>query len=126
MPDWSDCMSTAPSIAPAMVPTPPASEVPPMTAAAMTRSSASVPSEFVAALRRAIDIAPLNGGQKPHQHEDLHDHPAGIDAGEHGRFRVAADGIDVAAEAGSRREKGHHHADADRDENRDGDAMRDE
>ena len=36
MPDCSDCITSAPNIAPAMVPTPPASEVPPITAAAMT------------------------------------------------------------------------------------------
>ena len=36
MPDCSDCITSAPSMAPAIVPTPPASDVPPMTAAAMT------------------------------------------------------------------------------------------
>ena len=36
MPDCSDCMTRAPSIAPEMVPMPPASEVPPITAAAIT------------------------------------------------------------------------------------------
>ena len=65
MPDCSDCMSTAPSIAPATVPTPPASEVPPMTAAAITRSSASVPSELVAALRRAMEMAPATAARSP-------------------------------------------------------------
>ena len=35
MPDCSDCMTSAPSMAPAIVPVPPASEVPPITAAAM-------------------------------------------------------------------------------------------
>ena len=35
MPDCSYCMTSAPSMAPAMVPAPPASEVPPITAAAM-------------------------------------------------------------------------------------------
>ena len=42
MPDWSDCMTTAPRMAPGMVPMPPANDVPPMTAAAMTYSSAWV------------------------------------------------------------------------------------
>ena len=65
MPDCSDCISTAPSIAPATVPTPPASDVPPITAAAMTRSSASVPSELVAALSRAIDTAPPMAASNP-------------------------------------------------------------
>jgi hypothetical protein len=36
MPDCSDCMTSAPSMAPAMVPTPPASDVPPITAEAIT------------------------------------------------------------------------------------------
>ena len=36
MPDCSDCMTTAPRTAPGMVPMPPANDVPPMTAAAMT------------------------------------------------------------------------------------------
>ena len=36
MPDWSDCMTRAPRIAPGMVPIPPESDVPPMTAAAIT------------------------------------------------------------------------------------------
>jgi hypothetical protein len=49
-------MMTAPSTAPAMLPTPPASDVPPITAAAITLSSASVPIEFVPALSRAVVI----------------------------------------------------------------------
>ena len=36
MPDCSDCMTSAPSIAPKIVPMPPASDVPPITAAAIT------------------------------------------------------------------------------------------
>ena len=43
MPDWSDCMNTAPRTAPGIVPMPPANDVPPMTAAAMTYSSLWVP-----------------------------------------------------------------------------------
>ena len=43
MPDWSDCMRTAPKTAPGIVPMPPANDVPPMTAAAMTASSAPTP-----------------------------------------------------------------------------------
>ena len=38
-PYWSDCMTSAPRIAPGIEPTPPANSVPPMTAAAMTYSS---------------------------------------------------------------------------------------
>ena len=60
MPEASDCISTAPNIAPAMVPTPPESEVPPITAAAITSSSSSVPCALVEALRRAVEIiAPI-------------------------------------------------------------------
>ena len=58
MPLASDCMRTAPIMAPAMVPMPPPSDVPPMTAAAMTSSSSSVPMALVAALRRAVEMAP--------------------------------------------------------------------
>jgi hypothetical protein len=65
MPDCNDCMSTAPSIAPATVPTPPDSDVPPMTAAAITKSSASVPSELVAASSRAIETAPATAVSNP-------------------------------------------------------------
>ena len=36
MPDCSDCITSAPSMAPMIVPTPPASDVPPITAAAIT------------------------------------------------------------------------------------------
>ena len=38
-PYWRDCMTRAPRIAPGIVPMPPANDVPPMTAAAMTYSS---------------------------------------------------------------------------------------
>ncbi len=44
---------------------PPASDVPPMTAAAMTKSSSSVPSELVAELRRADEIAALIAASTP-------------------------------------------------------------
>ena len=48
-----------------MVPMPPASEVPPMTAAAITRSSSSVPSALVEALRRAEEMAALMATSAP-------------------------------------------------------------
>ena len=51
MPDWSDCITSAPRTAPGMVPMPPANEVPPMTAAAMTYSSSQRP----AAVRGGIE-----------------------------------------------------------------------
>ena len=47
IPDCSDCMISAPRMAPWIVPRPPDSAVPPMTAAAMTRSSSSVPMSLV-------------------------------------------------------------------------------
>ncbi|MNS97127.1 hypothetical protein D3C72_1314510 [compost metagenome] len=55
MPLSSDCMISAPSTEPKIEPLPPASAVPPMTAAAITYSSMPVPSELVPALSRAID-----------------------------------------------------------------------
>ena len=126
MPDCSDCISTAPSIAPATVPTPPESDVPPITAAAMTRSSASVPSELVAASRRAIDIAALTAVKSPISMNTFMITQRVFHAGEFGRFRIATDGIDVAAKARSRRKERHHHADADRNEDRNGNAVGDE
>ena len=48
----------------------------------------------------------------------------GVDAGEFGRLRVAADGEDIAAEARARGEEGHDDADAERDQHRNGDAVR--
>ena len=65
MPEASDCISPAPSMAPAMVPTPPESEVPPMTAAAITSSSSSVPVALVAAFRRAVEIELPMATRKP-------------------------------------------------------------
>ena len=44
---------------------PPASDVPPMTAAAMIKSSSSVPSELVEELRRADEIAALIAARTP-------------------------------------------------------------
>ena len=85
-----------------------------------------MPSEFVAASRRAIEIAPLMAVSKSHQHENFHDHPACVHAGKFGCFRVAADRVSVAAKARSRREEGHCHPDADRNEDRNGDAVGDE
>ena len=53
-------------------------------------------------------------------------HPARVDAGELRRFRVAADGEDIAAEARARGEEGHDDADAERDQHRDGEPVGDE
>ena len=65
MPDRSDCMMTAPSTAPGMVPMPPANEVPPMTAAEMTSSSFCTPRFVTAALRRAVWTAALRAHSMP-------------------------------------------------------------
>ena len=73
MPDCSDCITRAPSTAPVIVPTPPAREVPPMTAAAITYSSIPVPRPLTAALRRAICTAAARPDQDAHQGEGLDD-----------------------------------------------------
>jgi hypothetical protein len=65
MPDCSDCMTTAPRTAPGIVPMPPANEVPPMTAAAMTYSSLCVPRLTVAAFRRADSTTPPTAARMP-------------------------------------------------------------
>ena len=126
MPDCSDCISTAPSIAPATVPTPPAER----RSADHGGGDDQKFGERAFRVRRRVETRDrdrgADGGEQSHQHEDLHDHPACVDAGKLGCFRIAADRINVAAEARSRREEGHCHADADRDQNRNGDAMGDE
>ena len=65
MPDDSDCMITAPRTPPAIVPMPPANDVPPMTAAAMTWSSAPVPRAEVAAFRRAVTMTAAMAASAP-------------------------------------------------------------
>ena len=90
IPETSDWMMSAPSTAPGMVPMPPAKEVPPMTAAAMTDSSAPRPGR-----------SPPTGGapwrrprprrQDAHDDEGHEDHAPGVDAREDRRLRVAAD-----------------------------------
>ena len=114
MPERSDCMTTAPRTAPGIVPMPPANEVPPMTAAAMTSSSCL---RRRGRVDRGVEAGRLDrgadGAQHAHQDERLHDRPAGVDAAELGRLGVAADGVDVAAEAAPRGDEGHHQGDAD-------------
>ena len=126
MPDESDCMMTAPSTPPAIVPMPPANDVPPMTAAAMTCSSTPVPNPFVAAFKPRRGHGRRDGGEHAHRDERLHDRQPGVDPGQDRGLRVAADGVDVAPESASCREKRHDHGDADRDEDRDGDPGRDQ
>ena len=60
--------------------------------------------------------------QHAHQREHHHGEPLGVDAGEFGRFRIAAGRIDVAAEAGAAGDEGHDDADGERDQHRDGDS----
>ena len=69
MPERSDCMTTAPRTAPGIVPMPPANEVPPMTAAAMTSSSFWTPRLVTAALSRAVWIAALTAHEDAHEDE---------------------------------------------------------
>ena len=65
MPETSDCITSAPSTAPATVPTPPLNDVPPITAAAITFSSMPVPRLLTAAFRRAICTAAASPTRKP-------------------------------------------------------------
>ena len=58
-------MITAPRTPPAIVPIPPANDVPPMTAAAMTCSSTPIPSPWVAALSRAEVTAAAMAASMP-------------------------------------------------------------
>ena len=102
MPDRSDCITTAPRIAPGIVPMPPENEVPPMTAAAITSSSFWTPRLVTAALRRAVEIAALIAHRMPIRTYVRDDRPADVDAAELGRLRIAADREDVAPEAAAR------------------------
>ena len=65
MPERSDCMTTAPRMAPGMVPMPPANEVPPITAAEMTSSSLDTPRPVTAALSRAVCTTALMPASRP-------------------------------------------------------------
>ena len=64
-------------------------------------------------------------GQRAHQGEDFDRHPAGVDAGQLGRFGVAAHGIDVATKAGATHQDSHGDADGDQDQDRDREAVAD-
>ena len=65
MPERSDCITTAPRIAPGTVPTPPENDVPPMTAAEMTSSSFWTPRFVTAAFSRAVCTAALIAASVP-------------------------------------------------------------
>ena len=56
--------------------------------------------------------------QRAHQRKDENRDLLGVDAGELGGFRVAAGGVDIAAEPGAPREKGHDEAGDERDQHR--------
>ena len=101
-----------------MVPMPPASDVPPMTAAAMTFSSVIVPVTLAPALSRAVMMIEATPAQEAHQREDLDDRPLDADAGELGALRVAADREDVAAEAVLAGDHRHDQRDRDEDQHR--------
>ena len=58
-------MISAPRMAPEIVPTPPASAVPPITAAAIVWSSSSVPRSLPTALRRAVAITAAMAASAP-------------------------------------------------------------
>ena len=126
MPERSDCMTTAPSTAPGIVPMPPENEVPPMTAAEMTSSSACVPRFVTAALSRAVWTAALSAVSMPMSTKVTHERPADVDAAELGRVGVAADREDVAAESPAGRQVGHDQHDAEDDQHRVRDADRDQ
>ena len=66
-----------------------------------------------------------DSGEHAHQDEGLHDRHPGIDAGQHRGLGIAADGVHVAPESASRGQPGHDHGDAEGDEDRDGDPVRD-
>ena len=73
IPERSDCMNTAPSTAPGIVPMPPENDVPPITAAAMTSSSFWTPRFVTAALSRAVCTAALSAHRTPMSDEREHD-----------------------------------------------------
>ena len=64
--------------------------------------------------------------EHPHQREHEHRDPLGVDAGEFGGFGIAADRVDITAEAGARRNEGHHDAGGERDQHGNRVARRDE
>ena len=94
-----------PSTAPGIVPMPPANDVPPMTAAAITSSSFWTPRLVTARVEpRRLD-GRADRDQDAHEDEREHDRPADVDAAQLGRLGVAADGVDVAAEAAAGRDR---------------------
>ena len=111
-------------MAPATVPTPPASD------AAADNGGGDHQQFGERAFGIGGGVEPRNRnraadpGQQAHQHKELHDRPARVDAGKLDRLAVAADGVNVTSETRARREEGHGDADADGDEYGNGYAMR--
>ena len=108
MPDCRDCITSAPSIAPGDR----------ADAAGERRAADHRGGDHVELVEGAGGVgggveargrdAGRDAAEHAHQAEDLHQHPAGRDAGQLGRLRVAADGEDVAAEAQALGQEGHH------------------
>ena len=105
---------------------PPANDVPPMTAAEITSSSFWTPRFVTAGVEAGGLDRRADRAQDAHQDERHHDRPAHVDAAELGGVGVAADREHVAAEPPPGREVGHDEADAEHDQDRDGDAGRDD
>ena len=83
---------------------PPANEVPPMTAAAMTSSSFWTPRLVTAELRRAVWTAALIAARMPMRTNVFMIVAPDVDAAQLGRIGVAADRVDVAPEPAAGRE----------------------
>ena len=125
MPERSDCMMTAPSTAPGMVPMPPENDVPPMTAAEMTSSSFCTPRLVTAALSRAVWTAALTAHSTPIRTNVSMIVRRVLMPPSSAAFGLPPYGVHVAAEAPAPGEVGHQQRDDDQDHDRVGDAGRD-
>ena len=92
-------MSIAPTIDPAMVPSPPESDAPPMTTAAMTSSSRPIESVGSPTVSVENSRTPASPASAPAMRVDEDLHARDVDAADERRGLVAADGVHVAAEA---------------------------
>ncbi len=99
-------MISAPSTEPSTVPLPPDSATPPITAAAITYSSMSVPSELVPAFSRATATTDATVTITGQQQEQLERHSLDRNADQQRRLRVAADREHVAPEARAAHDEG--------------------
>ena len=98
---------------------PPESAVPPITAAAITRSSSSVPMSLEWNDSRAEATTRRERAEHAHDGEDLDRQQPRVDARKLGRVGVAAGGEDVAPEPGAPRHDGHHDGHRDQQQDRD-------